>query len=89
MDAVVQLIRNAFCCVKDLQLFASVWPTLYDPSVTRQYYEFPEPQSPTPLDVLICICQLFAFIQTTRGGFTLLVESWGKVRLCECGIYTT
>jgi hypothetical protein len=74
MDAIVQLVRNALCCVKDLNLFAS--SRLYDPSYTSQYYTFPSPHlnQTTPLELLIAITQLYACVTCTISGFKLILN---------------
>jgi hypothetical protein len=56
LDSIVQLIRNFLCCIKDWHLFSDTW--LYDPKVTQQYYDFPEPlNKTTPLEAMISIVQ--------------------------------
>jgi hypothetical protein len=56
LDSIVQLIRNFLCCIKDWQLFSDTW--LYDPKVTQQYYDFPEPlNKTTPLEAMISVVQ--------------------------------
>lgn len=74
MDAIVQLIRNAMCCVKDLNLFADSLPNLYDPKYTSKFYTFPTPfmSKTTPLEFLICISQLYACISCTISGYNLI-----------------
>ena len=79
MDAIVQLLRNGLCCVKNLHLFEKTF--LWDSTILPQYYEFPEPlNQTTPLEVMISIFQLYALISLTRGGLTMMVESFGKLR---------
>ena len=77
MDAVVQLIRNALCCCKDLHLFKGT--NLDDPAYTAEFYRFPKPMNQTtPLELLICPTQLFACISTTFSGYLLIVDSGYK-----------
>lgn len=77
MDAVVQFIRNGFFLVKDLNLFADTF--LYDNEVTLQYYDLPEPfNATTPLELLLSATQFFAFVSTSRSGWSLLMSSIGK-----------
>jgi hypothetical protein len=85
MDAIVQLIRNGLCCIKDLDLLRLSVPVLYDAEVTQQYLTpwlgrpLPEPlDQTTPLEVMISICQLYAFSSLTRSGWTMLTTSLGK-----------
>lgn len=80
MDAIVQLIRNALCCIKDLGLFRET--KLQDPGYTALFYDFPEPMDKTtPLELLICASQFYAFVSNTRSGFRLMTESGiGKLR---------
>jgi hypothetical protein len=78
MDAVVQLIRNGFCCVKDLTLFPTSF--IHDASYTTQFYRMQEPMDKTtPLEVIIFFAQLYACISTTRSGWRLITTSIGKV----------
>ena len=79
IDAIVQLVRNGLCCIKDLQVGPS-W--IHDPSVTAQYYRFPEPLDlTTPLEIVICLCQFFAFVSVSKSGFGLMTNSgWYKLR---------
>lgn len=81
MDAIVQLIRNGLCCIKDLDLFRESLPFLYDASLTEAYIgKLPEPlDQTTPLEVLISIAQLYAFTSCTRSGWNMLVTSYGKI----------
>jgi len=80
MDAIVQLIRNFLCCIKDLGLFSS--SILYDPSFTARFYKFPTPfmSKTTPLEVLISISQLYAALSCTWSGIKLIFsEGVGKL----------
>jgi hypothetical protein len=72
MDAVVQLIRNTLCCVKDLNFFSESF--LYDPSQTAKFYVFPAPHLSltTPLELLISISQLYACISCSISGYNLI-----------------
>lgn len=72
MDAIIQLIRNALCCVKDLNLFSESF--LYDPSQTAKFYVFPAPHLSltTPLELFISFSQLYACISCTISGCRLL-----------------
>jgi hypothetical protein len=77
MDAVVQLIRNALCCMKDWGVGSST--PLYDQNFTTYFYELPPPlNETTPLEVLISVCQFYAFWSFTRSGFSLMRTSLGK-----------
>eukprot|EP00568_Trieres_chinensis_P000216 CAMPEP_0183304218 /NCGR_PEP_ID=MMETSP0160_2-20130417/9382_1 /TAXON_ID=2839 ORGANISM="Odontella Sinensis, Strain Grunow 1884" /NCGR_SAMPLE_ID=MMETSP0160_2 /ASSEMBLY_ACC=CAM_ASM_000250 /LENGTH=379 /DNA_ID=CAMNT_0025467227 /DNA_START=131 /DNA_END=1270 /DNA_ORIENTATION=- len=74
MDAFVQMVRNALCCVKDLNLFSGT--ILHDPSHTAEFYKFPEPlDQTTPLEVLIAITQFYAFVSVSQSGFHLITSS--------------
>lgn len=73
MDAIVQLIRNALCCVKDLNMFQGT--IVHDKSYTaNQIYDFPSPHmsETTPLELSISISQLYACISCSRGGLKLI-----------------
>lgn len=80
MDAVVQFLRNAMCCIKDLHLFPD--SKLQDPKHTAQYYQFPPPlDKTTPLELMISTTQLYACISTMLSGYRLIMESgYGKLR---------
>ncbi|GKY91701.1 hypothetical protein MPSEU_000141900 [Mayamaea pseudoterrestris] len=79
LDAVVQLLRNGLCCIKNLHLFEKTF--LWDSSIPPKYYDLPEPLShTTPLEVLISIFQLYALISCTRGGLSMMSQSFGKLR---------
>lgn len=74
MDAIVQLVRNALCCIKDLTLLGDTF--LYDPTVTAKFITFPEPlDQTTPLEILICICQFYAFVSVTFSGYRLMFSN--------------
>lgn len=82
MDAVVQLIRNALCCVKDLGLFQDALPFLWDPAVTAKYIGIlPDPlNKTTPLEVIISVTQAYVFTTATRSGWSMFTSSFGKLR---------
>lgn len=93
MDAIVQFIRNALCCVKDLQLYPD--SVLHQSNLTNALLldysglELPEPiNRTTPLEVIISVTQLYAALSTTLSGLSLVATSVGKlrtiVRLLEC-----
>jgi hypothetical protein len=72
MDGLVQFVRNALCCVKDLKLLHS--SPLYDASFVHLFYKMPEPylSKTTPLEVLIAITQLYAAIGLSVLGVKLI-----------------
>lgn len=73
MDAIVQLVRNFMCCIKDLNALSTSIPSLYDPSVTARFYTFPSPlDKTTPLEFLISLSQLYAAVSCTRSGLQLI-----------------
>ena len=81
MDAVVQFIRNALCCCKDLSIFEGT--LLHDAGITRGLIGdlVPHPMDKTtPLEVIISITQFYACISCSRSGYTLLTSSLGKLR---------
>ena len=98
MDAIVQLIRNALCCVKDLELFSDSIPMLYDASKTNQLLASLSLTLPdiinktTPLEVVISVTQLYACLSCAHSGFKLAWTSAGKlkriVRLLESRLAT-
>lgn len=82
MDAVVQLLRNGFCCIKDLDLFQSTF--LWDANVTAQYYDFPEPlNKTTPLEAIISVLQLYVVLTGSIAGWNMFFKSFGKIRRIE------
>jgi hypothetical protein len=79
MDAIVQLVRNALCCVKDWELFRHSVPVLYDANFTSYFYRLPSPlNETTPLEILISVCQFYAFWSLTRSGLALMASSHAK-----------
>lgn len=62
IDAVIQLIRNALCCVKDWSLFSDT--ILYDSNKTSEFLggvDLPSPlNQTTPLEVIISLTQFWA-----------------------------
>lgn len=82
MDAIVQLIRNALCCIKDLEILEGSF--LHDAATTRAFLgaEFlPEPlNKTTPLEIAISITQAYAFLSVSRSGMNLMTTSVGKLR---------
>lgn len=98
MDAIVQLVRNALCCVKDWELFSDSIPMLYDPAKTnafwKSYFQVELPQyvnSTTPLEMIISVTQLYACLSCAHSGTKLAWTSAGKlkrvVRLLEGRLY--
>jgi hypothetical protein len=84
MDAVVQLVRNALCCVKDWELGRSSLPLLYDANFTTYFYRLPSPlNETTPLEILISVCQFYAFWSLVRSGLALMAASHAKFRYFE------
>ncbi len=81
MDAYVQFIRNALCTIKNFDLFSTTF--LYDPKVTSEYYDFPSPlNETTPLEFLIAMTQLYAFVSVSLTGYRMIVHGGvGKLRL--------
>jgi len=79
LDAIVQLVRNGLCCVKDLQIGPAY---LHDPAVTAKYYRFVQPlDQTTPLEIAICLCQFFAFVSVSKSGYGLMTKSgWFKLK---------
>ena len=74
MDAIVQLLRNALCCVKDLNLFNST--ILHDANHTAKIYNFTSPHmaQTTPLELMISITQLYACVSCSISGFNLIKD---------------
>jgi hypothetical protein len=84
LDAIVQLLRNAGCCIKDLNLFPN--SVLHDPVYTSYLFEnekypyFPPPMNKTsPLELFISMTQLYACLSCTKGGLRLIATSLGKM----------
>jgi len=81
MSDYVQFFRNLLCCVKDWQIGPDF---LHDPSVTAQYYEFPEPlNKTTPLEFFISWLQFYPFIFLTKAGFDMVLSAIKTVRRIE------
>ena len=63
MDAIVQFIRNALCCIKDLQLFEEYG--IHDAKLSLQLIggDIPEPfHKTTPIEYLICISNVLLLL---------------------------
>lgn len=87
MDAIVQLIRNALCCVKDWELLSDAVPMLYDANHTssalKSYLQLELPEiidKTTPLEVIISVTQLYACLSCAHSGMKLSWTSVGKLR---------
>jgi len=81
MDAVVQLIRNALCCCKDLGVFHGTF--LHDAATTRLFIGdfLPAPMDKTtPLEALISLTQFYACVSCSKSGLGLMSTSLGKLR---------
>jgi len=75
MDAIVQFIRNALCCIKDLQLFEEYG--IHDAKLSLQLIggDIPEPfHKTTPIEYLICISQFYAFVSCSISGFKMMTS---------------
>ena len=74
MDAIVQFVRNALCCVKDLELFAGTF--IHDPTYVKStIYELPAPlDKTTPLEFAICLTQFYAFVFVSIAGYGLITK---------------
>jgi hypothetical protein len=79
MDAIVQLIRNTLCCIKDLQLFSS--------SGIHNNAALPLPfplNKTTYLEVLIGFTQLYAFASVSKSGLSLMImKGFLKLRMAQ------
>lgn len=81
MDAIVQLIRNALCCCKDLGIFEGTF--IHDAKTTQDFigdYLIEPMDKTTPLEIAISITQFYACVSLAKSGFTLLMSSLGKLR---------
>lgn len=86
LDAIVQFVRNALCCIKDLEYFPDSF--MHRPEHTNVWiktylggFELPEPlNKTTPLEVLISVTQLYACLSIAYSGLRLLFLSVGKMR---------
>lgn len=74
MDAIVQLVRNALCCIMDWQLFEEYG--IHDASIPAKLYsDIPAPiHQTTPLGYLICLTQFYAFVSNSISGFKLIIS---------------
>lgn len=81
MDAIVQLVRNALCCVKDLGWFQESFPYIWDTNIIPRYFVIPEPHNRTTvLEAMIAVTQFYAFASTSSSGLMLVHTSLGKFR---------
>jgi len=74
MDAVVQLIRNGLCCMKDLNIFPEsiFYQSIFPSSVVHPINET------TVLEFCIGITQLYACVSVAVSGFTLFYNKGYK-----------
>ena len=74
MDAIVQFLRNALCCIKDWELFPEFG--LHDASMSAKFFSsVPDPINlTTPLEYLICITQFYAFVSGSISGLKMLTS---------------
>lgn len=78
MNDYVQLARNALCCLKDWDIGPRF---LFDPEVTAQYYDFPEPlNKTTPLEFFISWLQFYPFIFLTKAGYQMTLGAIQRSR---------
>jgi len=92
MDSIVQLIRNALCCMKDWNIFSDT--VLYDSEYTQTFmnsyierrlkienFQLQDPYDrTTPLEAIISITQLYACLSCTYSGIKLCWMSVGKLK---------
>jgi hypothetical protein len=79
MDAIVQLTRNALCCIKDLGLFGDMG--IHEPA----NFPLPEPlNKTTPLEAVIAVTQFYACVSVTMSGYNLIFDNGlAKLRTVE------
>lgn len=85
LNAIVQFLRNALCCIKDLHLFPE--SIIHHEHGAHQYLfkglnlTLPEPLDKTSLlEFVISWTQLYATVSTTLAGLHLIWNSVGKLR---------
>jgi len=83
LDAIVQLIRNFLCCMKDLNLFPDSFLHIPMVSTLNSIFNY-EANIPAPLhlttllEFLICLTQFYAHYSATKGGFTMIQSGYSK-----------
>jgi len=92
MDAIVQLIRNALCCIKDLNLLSDtvLYESQHVETIVNTYvqrrmkleqFALEDPyRNTTVLEVLISITQLYACLSCMYSGAKLCWLSLGKLK---------
>lgn len=80
LSAVIQLIRNALCCIKGLKLFPNSFlhNVAFTGAVAKMLFgsELPYPfYKATPIEVIIAVTQLYACLSLSIGGFKMLTQS--------------
>jgi hypothetical protein len=81
MNAAVQFIRNALCCIKDLEWYRD--SVLYDAKYLRTVHGYDYPpytEKTTPLEALISMVQMYVFITGVPSALSLLWYSIGKLQ---------
>jgi hypothetical protein len=81
MNAAVQFIRNALCCIKDLEWYRD--SVLYDAKYLRTVHGYDYPpytEKTTPLEAMISMVQMYVFVTGVPSALSLLWYSIGKLQ---------
>jgi hypothetical protein len=81
MNAAVQFVRNALCCIKDLEWYRD--SVLYDAKYLRTVHGYDYPpytEKTTPLEAMISIVQMYVFVTGVPSALSLLWYSIGKLQ---------
>jgi hypothetical protein len=81
MNAAVQFVRNALCCIKDLEIYRD--SVLYDAKYLRSVHGYDYPpytDKTTPLEALISIAQFYVFATGVPAALSLIWLSVGKLQ---------
>ena len=85
IDAIVQLLRNFMCCIKDLNIFADSFIHIPIPTVLSTWFNYdidiPHPLNlTTPLEFLIGLSQFFAHYSATKSGYNMTQKGYAKLQ---------
>lgn len=79
MDSIVQLIRNALCVCKDLELLRNTF--LWDNKILNIYYKFKTPYNQTtPLECLISISQAYVIYSGVPSSIHMIILNYNKLQ---------
>lgn len=88
LDAIVQLIRNFLCCLKDLNVLPESFLHVPIVSFLKSSFNYdvkiPAPlHLTTVLEFFICFTQFYAHYSSTKGGFKMIQSGYNKFQYLQ------